>query len=117
MTVHNHGTEDGPGLSCPERLRGDCMVRKLPDLGVLAGITRAELIQLTDALGLDPAYVGSVTIGPDSIAIHTFDPKTTAVTTRLVRVLDSWDQDEAPAADPLPEGVIVTPAGTLVVKW
>jgi hypothetical protein len=30
MTVHNHGTEDGPGLSCPEqwidgKLRGRCM--------------------------------------------------------------------------------------------
>lgn len=30
MSVHNHGTEDGPGLSCPEtlvdgKLRGKCM--------------------------------------------------------------------------------------------
>lgn len=31
IPVHNHGTEDGPGLSCPEyrtdggRLRGTCL--------------------------------------------------------------------------------------------
>jgi hypothetical protein len=36
MTVHNHGTEDGPGLSCPERsidgkLRGACMERLLAE--------------------------------------------------------------------------------------
>lgn len=25
MTAHNHGSEDGPGLACPERVVGACM--------------------------------------------------------------------------------------------
>lgn len=57
MTVHNHGTEDGPGLSCREtrdadgRLRGDCLEPTATHVWVnykIPGTTKTQTVAFTD---------------------------------------------------------------------
>lgn len=55
--VHNHGTEDGPGLSCREHrrpdgtLRGDCMPLTVDDIvgiwpkDMLGGLSTEEYVR------------------------------------------------------------------------
>lgn len=74
--------------------------RRLPDLGILARITRDELVSITDALGLDADTIGTLTIRPDSIYLTGFDPATNRPTDRLIQIGEFPEPEDLPSPGP-----------------
>lgn len=67
------------------------MTVKVPDLGLLATIDRAELVALVQSLGLDPNQLERVTIEADSIRIDGMDLNVMERTTRTVKVIEFFE--------------------------